>query len=74
MLIVDSLFWVYHQEKTDEARYYDAEVIDIQRKLHDIRGCRCIFLIRYEHDNFEVRKKKYNTEQRTSKSWMLFMS
>ncbi|XP_076891251.1 protein SAWADEE HOMEODOMAIN HOMOLOG 2-like [Bidens hawaiensis] len=41
------------QEKTDIARHYDAQVIDIQRKLHDIRGCRCIFLIRYEHDNSE---------------------
>ncbi|XP_071709201.1 protein SAWADEE HOMEODOMAIN HOMOLOG 1-like [Rutidosis leptorrhynchoides] len=41
------------QEKTDHARYYDVQVIDIQRKLHDIRGCRCIFLIRYEHNNAE---------------------
>ncbi|XP_076961090.1 protein SAWADEE HOMEODOMAIN HOMOLOG 2-like [Bidens hawaiensis] len=41
------------QEETDIARYYDAQVIDIQRKLHDMRGCRCIFLIRYEHDNSE---------------------
>ncbi|KAL8255903.1 hypothetical protein R6Q59_030970 [Mikania micrantha] len=41
------------QEKTDQARYYDAQVIDIHRKLHDIRGCRCIFVIRYEHDNSE---------------------
>ncbi|KAI3787685.1 hypothetical protein L2E82_00018 [Cichorium intybus] len=38
------------QEKTDQARYYDAQLMDIQRKLHDIRGCRCIFFIRYEHD------------------------
>ncbi|XP_076902044.1 protein SAWADEE HOMEODOMAIN HOMOLOG 1-like [Bidens hawaiensis] len=42
------------QEETGNARHYDAQVIDIQRKLHDIRGCRCIFLIRYEHDNSEV--------------------
>ncbi|KAI3687750.1 hypothetical protein L1987_81452 [Smallanthus sonchifolius] len=41
------------QEKTDQARYYDVQVINIQRKLHDIRGCRCIFVIRYEHDNSE---------------------
>nr|XP_043636644.1 protein SAWADEE HOMEODOMAIN HOMOLOG 1-like [Erigeron canadensis] len=48
------------QEKPDQARYYDAQVIDVQRKLHDIRGCRCIFLIRYEHDNSEesVRLKR----------------
>ncbi|KAI3526867.1 hypothetical protein L1887_06133 [Cichorium endivia] len=42
------------QEKTDQARYYDAQVMDIQRKLYDIRGCRCIFLIRYEHDALSV--------------------
>ncbi|KAL7595836.1 protein SAWADEE HOMEODOMAIN HOMOLOG 1 [Lactuca sativa] len=48
------------QEKTDQARYYDAQVMNIQRKLHDIRGCRCIFLIRYEHDDSEesVRLKR----------------
>ncbi|GJR99766.1 reverse transcriptase domain-containing protein [Tanacetum coccineum] len=40
-------------EKSDQARYYDAQVIDIQRKLHDIRGCRCIFLVQYEHDKTE---------------------
>ncbi|KAJ0806044.1 putative chromatin remodeling & transcriptional activation CHROMO-DOMAIN family [Helianthus annuus] len=44
------------QEKIDMARHYDAQILDIQRKLHDIRGCRCIFLIRYEHDNSEVCK------------------
>ncbi|KAM0045854.1 putative chromatin remodeling & transcriptional activation CHROMO-DOMAIN family [Helianthus debilis subsp. tardiflorus] len=41
------------QEKMEQAKYYDAQVIDIQRKLHDIRGCRCVFRIRYEHDNAE---------------------
>ncbi|CAI0409568.1 unnamed protein product [Linum tenue] len=43
------------QERKDYAMYYDAHVIEIQRKLHDIRGCRCIFKIRYNHDNVEVR-------------------
>ncbi|PWA82649.1 Chromo domain-like protein [Artemisia annua] len=48
------------QEKPDQARYYDAQVIDIQRKLHDIRGCRCVFLVQYEHDKTEesVRLKR----------------
>nr|GEW52101.1 protein SAWADEE homeodomain homolog 1-like [Tanacetum cinerariifolium] len=48
------------QEKSDQARYHDAQVIDIQRKLHDIRGCRCIFLVQYEHDKTEesVRLKR----------------
>nr|GEV03671.1 protein SAWADEE homeodomain homolog 1-like [Tanacetum cinerariifolium] len=44
---------VCFKEKSDQARYYDAQVIDIQRKLHDIRGCRCIFLVQYEHDKTE---------------------
>uniref|UniRef100_A0A5B7CC52 Homeobox domain-containing protein n=1 Tax=Davidia involucrata TaxID=16924 RepID=A0A5B7CC52_DAVIN len=41
------------QEGRDQARYYDARVLEIRRKLHDIRGCRCIFLIRYDHDKTE---------------------
>ncbi|XP_012077387.1 protein SAWADEE HOMEODOMAIN HOMOLOG 1 isoform X2 [Jatropha curcas] len=43
------------QERRDQAIYYDAHVIDIQRRMHDIRGCRCLFLIRYDHDNTEER-------------------
>ncbi|KAL2544825.1 Protein SAWADEE HOMEODOMAIN-like protein 1 [Forsythia ovata] len=46
---------VCFQERQDQARYYDAHVIEIERRLHDIRGCRCIFLIRYEHDSKEER-------------------
>ncbi|XP_050232557.1 protein SAWADEE HOMEODOMAIN HOMOLOG 1-like [Mercurialis annua] len=43
------------QERRDQAIYYDAHVIEIQRKMHDIRGCRCMFLIRYQHDNTDER-------------------
>ncbi|GKV03459.1 hypothetical protein SLEP1_g15751 [Rubroshorea leprosula] len=43
------------QERRDQAIYYDAHVIEIERKMHDIRGCRCVFLIRYDHDNTEER-------------------
>ncbi|KAF9615284.1 hypothetical protein IFM89_022611 [Coptis chinensis] len=43
------------QERRDQAIYYDAHVVEIQRKLHDIRGCRCLFLVRYDHDNAEER-------------------
>ncbi|KAI3468183.1 hypothetical protein Pfo_024846 [Paulownia fortunei] len=46
---------VCFQERQDQARYYDAHVIEIQRRWHDIRGCRCLFLIRYDHDNAEER-------------------
>jgi hypothetical protein len=42
------------QEKRDQAIYYDAHVLEIQRRLHDIRGCRCLFLLRYDHDDSEA--------------------
>uniref|UniRef100_A0A7C8ZHT6 Homeobox domain-containing protein n=1 Tax=Opuntia streptacantha TaxID=393608 RepID=A0A7C8ZHT6_OPUST len=41
------------QERKDQAIYYDAHILEIQRKMHDIRGCRCIFLIQYNHDKTE---------------------
>ncbi|XP_074345813.1 protein SAWADEE HOMEODOMAIN HOMOLOG 1-like [Apium graveolens] len=41
------------QERRDLAKYYDAHIIDIKRKLHDIRGCRCTFSVRYDHNNVE---------------------
>ncbi|XP_024535557.1 protein SAWADEE HOMEODOMAIN HOMOLOG 2-like isoform X1 [Selaginella moellendorffii] len=41
------------QEGDEHALYYDARVIDVQRKRHDSRGCRCRFWIRYDHDQFE---------------------
>ncbi|KAL6578493.1 hypothetical protein OROMI_008709 [Orobanche minor] len=44
---------VCFQERQDQARYYDAHVVSIQRRLHDIRGCRCLFLIRYDHHKTE---------------------
>lgn len=42
------------QEKKDQARYFEAQVTEIQKRLHDIRGCRCLFTIRYVHDSTEV--------------------
>ncbi|XXG64348.1 hypothetical protein AAC387_Pa05g2327 [Persea americana] len=38
------------RERRDEARYFDAHVLEVKRRLHDIRGCRCLFLVRYDHD------------------------
>ncbi|XVF89155.1 hypothetical protein PTKIN_Ptkin19aG0107500 [Pterospermum kingtungense] len=43
------------QERRDQSIYYDAHVLDIERKMHDIRGCRCLFLIKYDHDSSEER-------------------
>ncbi|KAI5076367.1 hypothetical protein GOP47_0008432 [Adiantum capillus-veneris] len=37
-------------EGTKQALFYDAYVIDIERRKHDIRGCRCRFLVQYEHN------------------------
>lgn len=50
-----SCIFFRNQEKQEQARYYDAHVLEIQRRWHDIRGCRCLFLIRYAHDNTEVK-------------------
>ncbi|KAK8637867.1 hypothetical protein V6N13_136325 [Hibiscus sabdariffa] len=43
------------QERRDQSIYYDAYILEIERKTHDIRGCRCQFLIRYDHDGSEER-------------------
>ncbi|XP_057539143.1 protein SAWADEE HOMEODOMAIN HOMOLOG 2 [Amaranthus tricolor] len=41
------------QEGKDQALYFDAHVLDAQRRRHDLRGCRCRFLVRYDHDQSE---------------------
>ncbi|CAH8391881.1 unnamed protein product [Eruca vesicaria subsp. sativa] len=41
------------QEGKDQALYFDATVLDAQRRRHDVRGCRCRFLVRYTHDQSE---------------------
>lgn len=39
-----------YQERQDYAVYVDAHVMEIQRMLHDIMGCRCIFVVRFDDD------------------------
>ncbi|EPS64920.1 hypothetical protein M569_09857, partial [Genlisea aurea] len=41
------------QEGKEQALYFDAHVLDAQRRRHDKRGCRCRFLVRYDHDQSE---------------------
>uniref|UniRef100_A0A6V7QY24 Homeobox domain-containing protein n=1 Tax=Ananas comosus var. bracteatus TaxID=296719 RepID=A0A6V7QY24_ANACO len=41
------------QEGKEQALYFDAHVLDAQRRRHDLRGCRCRFLVRYDHDQSE---------------------
>ncbi|XP_073526479.1 uncharacterized protein [Phyllobates terribilis] len=44
------------QEGKEQALYFDAHILDAQRRRHDdVRGCRCRFLIRYDHDHTESR-------------------
>lgn len=43
-----------YQEGKEQALYFDAHVLDAQRRRHDMRGCRCRFLVRYDHDQSEV--------------------
>ena len=42
------------QERPDYAVYTDAHVLEIQRRLHDIKGCRCIFVVRFDEDKTVV--------------------
>ncbi|BFI29874.1 protein MpHD2 [Marchantia polymorpha subsp. ruderalis] len=41
------------QEGNEQALYYDADILDVQRRRHDVRGCRCRFWVRYRHDQAE---------------------
>nr|XP_009801162.1 PREDICTED: protein SAWADEE HOMEODOMAIN HOMOLOG 1-like isoform X1 [Nicotiana sylvestris] len=41
------------QEGKNQSKYLEAHVIEIQKRLHDIRGCRCLFVIRYGRDDTE---------------------
>lgn len=39
------------KENDDHALYCDAHIAEIERREHDIAGCRCIFVVRYDYDN-----------------------
>ncbi|KAL9244608.1 hypothetical protein vseg_018369 [Gypsophila vaccaria] len=41
------------QERPDYAVYVDAHIMEIQRRLHDIKGCRCIYVVRFDDDKTE---------------------
>uniref|UniRef100_A0A0E0LBN2 Homeobox domain-containing protein n=1 Tax=Oryza punctata TaxID=4537 RepID=A0A0E0LBN2_ORYPU len=41
------------QEGKHQALYFDAHVLDAQKRRHDARGCRCRFLVCYDHDESE---------------------
>ncbi|KAL9264313.1 sawadee homeodomain homolog 2-like protein [Drosera capensis] len=49
----DRPFPLKSQEGKEQALYFDAHVVDAQRRRHDVRGCRCRFLVRYDHDQSE---------------------
>ncbi|CAN6456704.1 unnamed protein product [Victoria cruziana] len=38
------------REGKEQALYFDAQVVEVEKKRHDIRGCRCRFLVHYVHD------------------------
>ncbi|KAL6585075.1 hypothetical protein OROMI_004364 [Orobanche minor] len=42
------------QDSEDNALYCDAHVVEIERMPHDSDKCTCIFVVRYDYDNFEV--------------------
>ncbi|CAN1190209.1 Protein SAWADEE HOMEODOMAIN HOMOLOG 1 [Linum perenne] len=39
------------RERYEQAVYYDAHVVEIQRQMHDSEGCKCIFLVCYDVDH-----------------------
>ncbi|VAI52228.1 unnamed protein product [Triticum turgidum subsp. durum] len=41
------------KEGKEQAQYFDAHVLQVQRRRHDVRGCRCRFLVCYDHDHSE---------------------
>ncbi|KAI8030827.1 hypothetical protein LOK49_LG01G03305 [Camellia lanceoleosa] len=46
--------FIIFSEGKEQALYFDAHVLDAQRRRHDVRGCSCRFLVRYDHDQSEV--------------------
>ncbi|XP_062199428.1 protein SAWADEE HOMEODOMAIN HOMOLOG 2-like isoform X2 [Phragmites australis] len=53
--IVEGDLVLCFREGNEEALHFDAHVLEIQRKQHDIRGCRCVFLVEYDHDGSQER-------------------
>ena len=49
------------QKREDQAVYYDAHVLDIQRRVHNTEGCQCIFVVRYDHDFSEVNLQNFHS-------------
>ncbi|XP_044350824.1 protein SAWADEE HOMEODOMAIN HOMOLOG 2-like [Triticum aestivum] len=42
-----------YQERKEQALYFDAHVLQVDRRTRDLRGCCCSFLVRYDHDHSE---------------------
>ncbi|KAL2608893.1 hypothetical protein R1flu_027466 [Riccia fluitans] len=38
------------QETRNQSLHFDAEVVGVKRRRHDVRGCRCRFLVKFYHD------------------------
>ncbi|KAL2326758.1 hypothetical protein Fmac_020185 [Flemingia macrophylla] len=53
VLVIPGDLVLCFQEDKEQALYFDAHVLDVQRRRHDVRGCRCRFLVRYYHDQSE---------------------
>ncbi|PHT57283.1 hypothetical protein CQW23_05769 [Capsicum baccatum] len=54
---------VRKHEGKDQALYYDKHFLDAQRRRHDVRGCRCRFLVRYDHDQSEQQPSAIHNQQ-----------
>ncbi|CAM8995596.1 unnamed protein product [Rhodiola kirilowii] len=42
-----------YQDRLAYSVYCDAHIMGIEQRIHDIRGCRCLFFVRYDDDGSE---------------------
>uniref|UniRef100_A0A7N0TTQ5 SAWADEE domain-containing protein n=1 Tax=Kalanchoe fedtschenkoi TaxID=63787 RepID=A0A7N0TTQ5_KALFE len=42
-----------YQDRLDHSVYCDAHILRIEQRIHDIRGCRCLFFVHYDDDGSE---------------------
>lgn len=57
------------REGKEKSIYFDAHVLDVQRKCHDARGCHCRLLIRYDQAEERVPLRRFYRRPEGLFSW-----